>query len=185
MIPDDQIIIQTKNWITKVVVGLNFCPFAAREIKLDSIHYKVFRSENLSDLLETLALEINRLDANADIETTLIILPDLFPDFQDYLDMIERCENYLKASKKEGIYQIASFHPEYLFAGSAKDDPANYTNRSLYPMIHLLREASITRALSGFQTPESIPFRNIEFSRSKGIEYMLQLRDSCFNVKQD
>lgn len=182
MIPDDQIILQSKNWITKVVVGCNFCPFAAREIKMDSIHYKVFRSENLSDLLETLVLEMNRLDVNADIETTLIILPDLFPDFQDYLDMIERCENYLKASKKEGIYQIASFHPEYLFAGATKDDPANYTNRSPYPMIHLLREASITSALNKFQSPESIPSRNIAFARSKGIEFMRQLRDSCFNI---
>src|SRR5690349_15899687 len=102
MIPDDQIILQTKNWITKVVVGCNLCPFAAREVKLDSIHFKVFRSEKLSDLFETLALEISRLDANTDIETTLIILPHLFPDFHDYLDMTDSCEIFLRKAKKEG-----------------------------------------------------------------------------------
>ena len=177
---DKTIIEQTKTWISKVVIGCNFCPFAAKEFKRDNIHYRVHRSDDPGALLSVLAEEFDRLDKDSEIKTTLIIFPGIFPDFYEYLDIISLGENFLKQQKKEGIYQLASFHPDYLFEGSSNDDPANYTNRSLYPIIQILRESSITEALADFQAPEKIPQRNIEFARQKGLLFMKTLREKSF-----
>ena len=177
----DKIIIeQTKTWINKVVIGCNFCPFAAKEFKRDSIHYQVHRSDDPHTLLNSLSVEFERLDKVSEIQTTLIILPGIFPDFYEYLDLISLCEDFLKEQGKEGIYQLASFHPDYLFAGSSNDDPANYTNRSLYPIIQILRESSITEALANFPAPEKIPQRNIDFARQKGLAFMKSLSEASF-----
>jgi uncharacterized protein len=176
---DKNIIEQTKKWINKVVIGCNFCPFAAKEVKRNSIHYQVNRSGEAATLLISLSAEVERLDNFPEVETILIILPGNFPDFYDYLDLVALCENFLKEQKKEGIYQIASFHPDYLFEGTSNDDPANYTNRSLYPMIQILRESSITEAVTNFPGPEKIPQRNIDFARQKGLLFMQELRESC------
>jgi uncharacterized protein len=148
-------------------------------LKRNSVHYQVLRSDDPGVLLQTLSNEFDRLDNDPAIQTTLIILPGLFPDFSDYLTMIEKSEKFLKKQGREGVYQIAGFHPDYLFAGSSNDDPANYTNRSLYPMIHLLRESSITDALATFPDPEEIPQRNIGFANLKGLAYMKILREAC------
>lgn len=177
---DENIIAQTSKWIKDVVVGCNFCPFAAKELKRGSIHYQVLRSADIKTCLQALALEFQRLDNNESIETTLLILPDDFGDFYKYLELTELAEKFLADLGKEGVYQIASFHPQYLFAGSTAVDPANYTNRSLYPMLHILREASLTAALEQFPHPEKIPENNIVFARKKGLEFMKVLRDSCF-----
>jgi uncharacterized protein len=180
-IETDQLVIeQTKTWINKVVIGCNFCPFASKVMKQGSVHFEVVRKDDMKELTERLAEELDRLDKDSGIETTLLILPELFPSFYDYLDMITICEHFLKKRRKEGIYQIASFHPLYLFADAQADDPANYTNRSPYPMIHLLREASITNALKNFPDPDNIPERNIDFARKKGLAYMQVLRNACF-----
>ena len=176
---DEGIIEQTKNWINKVVVGCNFCPFAAKEVKRGSIRYVLSRSDDPVLLLISLSAEFELLDTDPTVETTLIILPGVFPDFYDYLEIISLCENFLNEQGKEGIYQIASFHPDYLFEGSSNDDPANYTNRSLYPMIQILRESSITTALNNFPDPEKIPDRNILFAHHKGLSYMQLLQESC------
>jgi hypothetical protein len=173
---DDIIIEQTKAWINNVVIGCNFCPFAARELKRGSIHFEVIRSKDVEKLLMALSAEFDRLDNDASVETTFIILPEIFSDFNDYLDMIAQSEMFLEDQGYEGIYQIASFHPDYIFQGSGSADPANYTNRSLYPMIHLLRESSITEALSNFPNPETIPQRNIDFARQKGLAHMRMLQ---------
>ena len=175
---DKNIIEQTKAWINKVVIGCNFCPFAAKEFIRGSIHYQVNRSDDTATLLITLSAEFDRLDNDPDVETTLIILPDVFRDFYDYLDIVALCENFLKEQGKEGVYQIASFHPDYLFEGSSSDDPANYTNRSVYPMIQILRESSISEALENFPSPENIPQRNIDFARQKGLAFMQRLREA-------
>jgi hypothetical protein len=176
---DADVITQTRTWILKVVVGCNFCPFAAGELKQNTIHFEVVRSDDPGVILQSLSAEFDRLDNNAGIQTSLLILPGFFSSFNDYLDIIGHSEKFLRREAKEGIYQIASFHPEYLFAGSSNDDPANYTNRSLYPMIHLLRESSITAALATFPDPGEIPLRNIGFANQKGLAYMKVLRDAC------
>jgi hypothetical protein len=176
----DQLIVeQTKKWITEVVIGCNFCPFASREFTRETIQYRVDRSVKLQPALEALMLECQRLDNEPGIETTLVILPEGFQKFNEYLDLVDLAEEIMQKSGYEGVYQLASFHPLYRFAGSKADDPANYTNRSVYPMLHLLREASIEKALSHYADPEQIPDNNIRFAREKGITYMKALWEAA------
>ena len=176
---NEQVIEQTKNWIREVVIGCNFCPFAAREVKQNTIHYEVEESGRPDSCLKTLLAECSRLDANPAIATTLIIFPNAFQQFDDYLDLVAAAEKSLRRKGYEGIYQLASFQPLYRFEGAPAEDAANYTNRSPYPMLHILREAAIDKALANYPDPEGIPERNILFAREKGVEYMKMLRDSC------
>jgi uncharacterized protein len=173
------IITHTENWIQKVVVGLNLCPFAAKEVKNNTIRYVVIENPDIEELLKTIINECIYLDENAGTETTLLILPNMLTDFEEYLDLVALAEDLLADQEYEGIYQIASFHPHYLFDGTDETDAANYTNRSPYPMLHLLREESIDKALEKHPNYENIPDRNIEFTRQKGVEYMKMLRDAC------
>ncbi len=113
------------------------------------------------------------------IETSLLIFPNAFPKFNDYLDAVAVAESILKKAGYEGIYQVASFHPLYRFANTASDDPANYTNRSVYPMLHLLREARLEEALLHFPDADKIPEKNIKFAREKGLAYMKTLSECC------
>jgi hypothetical protein len=175
----ERVIVQTKKWINDVVVGCNFCPFAAREVKGNSIYFQVEDGILLSDCLQSFQNECKRLDEQPAIETTLLIFPDAVPRFADYLDLLARAERSLKKNGYEGIYQVASFHPLYQFSGTAMNDAANYTNRSIYPMLHLLREERVTQALAHYPNPEQIPTRNIDFARAKGETYMKLLREAC------
>jgi len=170
---------QTKKWILDVVIGCNFCPFAAKEFKKNSIRYIVQESEDIADCLSGLMKELLKLDAEKEIETTFIILPNGFDNFNEYLHLVNVAEKLLKKEKYEGIYQIASFHPNYCFQGVTNNDAANYTNRSVYPMLHILREETIENVLEKFSDPEGIPEKNIAFAREKGVEYMKKLRDAC------
>jgi len=136
-----------------VVVGCNFCPFAAREVKAGSIHYQVEDATELSYSLQAFLQECTRLDEEEAIETTLLIFPDAFQRFEDYLDLVALAEKLLKKSGYEGVYQVASFHPLYRFAKTAADDPENYTNRSIYPMLHLLREERIEKSPGAIPQP--------------------------------
>ena len=174
----EQIIARTKKWIIDVVVGCNFCPFAANVVKQRSIFYKVEESVDVEKCLDAFVAEMQRLDNDATIETSFVILPNAFQRFDDYLDLLSLAGKRLKKEGYEGIYQVASFHPLYLFANSEENDPANYTNRSIYPMLHLLREESIDKALENFRSPENIPVRNVNFAREKGLAYMKMLRDA-------
>ena len=174
----EQIIDQTKKWIVDVVIGCNLCPFAANVVKQGAIFYKVETSVDQNKCLDSFLHEMDRLDNDDTIETSLLIFPNTFEKFNDYLELLSRAEKSVKEKGNEGIYQVASFHPLYLFAGSDDNDAANYTNRSIYPMLHLLREQSIDRALEHYKSPENIPQRNINFTREKGLIYMKMLRDT-------
>ena len=174
-----EIIDQTKKWISKVVIGCNFCPFASKVVKQETVFYQVETDASANICLETFLNEITRLDNDDTIETSILILPNAVKDFSDYLDMVSVAEQLLKQKKYDGIYQVASFHPLYKFASSTDDDAANYTNRSIYPMLHILRESSIERALEQYDNPNEIPERNIKFARDKGLVYMKMLRDAC------
>jgi hypothetical protein len=176
----EEVIGQTKKWINDIVVGCNFCPFAANVMKLQTVYYRVEESELSNKCLETFLLEAMRLDEDNSIETSFIIFPNAFKKFDDYLDVVSVAEKLVQQNGYEGIYQVASFHPLYQFAGSDENDAANYTNRSVYPMLHLLRESSIDKALEHYKDPENIPGRNINFAREKGLLYMKMLRDNCF-----
>ncbi len=179
MVEKNKIIESTQKWIKDVVIDLNFCPFAAKALLKKSIHYSVIENASIETTLETLIKEMQHLDMNDSIETTFIILPDNFSDFEDYLDLVDTAQQLLEEEGYEGVYQLASFHPEYCFDGADKEDAANYTNRSVYPMLHLLREESITKALSLYKHPELIPENNIKLAREKGLHYMQLLRAAC------
>lgn len=178
----EQIIAQTKKWINEVVIGCNFCPFAARVVKQQKVFYKVEPSTDVAKCLESFLEELTRLDEEDLIETSFLIFPDTVKIFDDYLDLVSLAEKLLKQKGYAGIYQLASFHPLYRFADAPADDAANYTNRSVYPMLHLLRESSIDKALEQYPDPQAIPGRNINFAREKGMAYMKLLRDSCIEI---
>ncbi len=183
MIEPEQVIAQTKQWIGDVVIGCRFCPFAAKDFKRGRIHYQVAGATDPEACLRAFLLECQRLDVQPSIETTLLILPDAYPEFVDYLDLVAMAEGLLEAEDYEGIYQVAGFHPEYRFADADAEDPANYTNRSIYPMLHLLREESIEKALATYPDAEGIPEKNVAFARHKGLASMTLLRDACFSPR--
>ena len=173
---------QTKNWIEKVVIGLNFCPFAKREVLRNSIRYVVSDKTDLKQVLLELIEELKHLDEQPSTETTLLIYPTLFANFEDYLDLVAMGQDFLRQLNYEGVYQLATFHPEYLFADAAEDDPANYTNRSPYPMLHILREASVEKAIANHPDAEGIPQRNITHARREGLTRMKRQRDDCMKA---
>lgn len=174
-----KIITATKNWLTSFIIAHNICPFARQVYDNDSIRFVVVESPKPEDCLETLIEECRHLDEQAGTETTLLIFEKAGAEFDDYLDMVAVAEQLLIDQGYEGIYQLASFHPDYCFAGSSNDDPANYTNRSPYPMLHIIREASIERALQAYPDPERIPERNIELTRTLGLKKMKAQLAAC------
>jgi hypothetical protein len=175
------IIQQTKKWIKDVVIGLNFCPFANKEYKNDTIRYQVSSSKDMSEVMMQLFEECVFLDLNEETSTTLLILSEGFQDFEEYLFLVDLCEKLLRKQKYEGVYQIATFHPEYVFEGEDPLDPANFTNRSIYPMLHLLREEQLEDAIENFPDTELIPEKNIEVARKLGLEKLKALRAACHN----
>ena len=177
----DKIIAQTKKWIVDVVVGLNFCPFAAREVKRNSIAFEVIAG-NKTQVLEAFSAAIQKMNAEDETETMFLILPQHFTRFADYLKLVKAAETFIQKEGYEGFYQVASFHPSYVFAGSRATDAANYTNRSPYPMLHILREESVSRATNGHPDTNKIPEVNIAFARQKGWAYMQRLWAACLEV---
>lgn len=176
---DSKIIEQTNNWIKSVVIDCNFCPFAAKALLKKSIRYIIKPNVTLDETLDALKKELDYLETDNDIETSFIIFENNYTDFESYLDLVKKAERLLTKQGYDGIYQIASFHPDYCFADTDADDAANYTNRSIYPMLHVLREESITNAVRLFPNPELIPQHNINFARQKGLQYMQMLRAAC------
>jgi uncharacterized protein len=179
MLTNQQVITQTQNWIRNVVIGLNLCPFAAHVVKQESVRYIVENSTDTATVLSNLIEECKVLDNDENIATSFIIFPETYTNFYDYLDLVAIAESLLHKEGFVGVYQLASFHPEYSFATSTTNDAADYTNRSIYPMLHLLRESSIDKALENYSNPDDIPERNIKFTREKGVAYMQMLRDTC------
>lgn len=147
-----------------------------------TVRFVVLTENTLESSLESMMNELRFLDQNESIETTLLIFPHQYADFESYLDLVDLSEALLEEQGYEGIYQVASFHPDYCFSGSEETDPANYTNRSPYPMLHLLREDSVTRVLEHYEDPEGIPERNIAFAKKKGLAAMKLLREACMEV---
>lgn len=174
----DPIIKQTQAWLRSFIINYNICPFAKREDDRGSIHYCVIKSKNIEQCLEAVFSECQRLDNDEKIETTLLIFADHFSQFDDYLDFLALAESLLIEQQYEGIYQLASFHPFYCFEGEEVSDPANYTNRSPYPMLHLIRESSLERALQSYPNPELIPERNIKLTRELGSKKIQSILNS-------
>jgi len=184
MTEDTSVIEQTRQWVKTIIVGHNFCPFAYREVERNSIRYQATQSMRLEACLETMVSEYDHLDSHPEIETTLVIFPSAFADFDTFVDFIGLADALLKDQGYEGTYQLASFHPKYQFADASTDDPANYTNRSPYPTLHIIRETSIEKAVAGITDPESIPRRNIEVARNLGSKALQTALKDCFKLKQ-
>lgn len=169
----------TRQWLEKIVIGLNLCPFAGPPWREGRIRFKVSEATSEQQLALELAEELLALQAAdpADCETSLLIHPRVLGDFLDYNDFLDVADRLLEDLGLESILQIASFHPDYRFADSEPDDPANCTNRSPYPMLHLLREASIEAATARLPDPERIYERNIATMRQLGMDGWKALLD--------
>ncbi len=176
MTPEEE---RTRQWVTRVVVGCNFCPFAARELKRNAVEWKVHDCRDRKACLATVLPACARLVAHPEIETTLLIFPHAVPSFEEYLDLTAGAQRLLKKGRYVGVFQLATFHPLYRFSDAPPDDPANYTNRSPFPILQLLREDSLTRVLEHYPDPEEIPRRNVAFARAQGLEAMRALRDGA------
>jgi hypothetical protein len=166
----ETIITQTRGWIEKAVIGLNLCPFAQAVFAADRIAYRVSEAQTSEVLLDDLRRELSALqeaDPQA-IETTLLIHPRVLTDFYEYNAFLDVVDATVEELGLTGTLQIASFHPHYQFAGTETDDIENYTNRSPYPLLHLLREASIERAITATADPAEIYAKNIDTLRRLG-----------------
>ncbi|MEN5264958.1 DUF1415 domain-containing protein [Stenotrophomonas sp. TWI587] len=165
-------IAETRKWLEQIVIGLNLCPFAKAVYVKDQVRFVLSDATTPEALVEELAEELILLrDTPAEqIDTTLIVHPEVLTDFLDYNDFLDNADAAIEALDLQGILQVASFHPQYQFAGAAPEDVSNYTNRAPYPTLHLLREDSVERAVAAFPDPDVIVERNIETLDKLGIE---------------
>ena len=154
----------TRRWVERAVIGLNLCPFAKAVYVKQQVRFVLSDASTPEALLEELAEELVLLrDIDPDqVDTTLIVHPDVLTDFLDYNDFLDNADAAVEALDLHGVIQVASFHPDYQFAGTMPDDISNYTNRSPYPTLHLLREASIDRAVEAFPDADVIVERNVK-----------------------
>lgn len=167
---DESVIAATREWLEKAVIGLNLCPFAKAVYVKNQVRIVVSHANHLDGLLEDLDRELDFL-ATADpdeVDTTLLIHPSLLPDFLDFNDFLQLADAAVEEHALEGTLQVASFHPQFQFEGTEPDDMGNYTNRAPFPTLHLLREASIERAVAAFPEAETIFERNIETLEALG-----------------
>lgn len=165
-------IVATRRWLERAVIGLNFCPFAKAVYVKQQVRFVLSDAELPEDLLEELAEELLRLrDTPADeTDTALLVHPKVLTDFLDYNDFLDRVDALIEALELDGTLQVASFHPDYRFADTDADDPGNCTNRAPYPTLHLLREASLDKAIAAYPDADVIVERNLETMARLGLE---------------
>ena len=170
-------IAETRKWLEQIVIGLNLCPFAKAVYVKDQVRFVLSDATTPEALVEELAEELILLrDTPAEqIDTTLIVHPDVLTDFLEYNDFLDNADAAIEALDLQGILQVASFHPQYQFAGVAPDDVSNYTNRAPFPTLHLLREDSVERAVAAFPDADVIVERNLQTLEKLGLEGWKQL----------
>ena len=162
---NDRVLEETRRWLEGLVIGMQLCPFASKPYEAGTVRFRVSRAQQpdrlCSELLDELQVLVSQ--PREAVETTLLIHPFTLADFLDFNDFLDVADACLRSAELEGVIQIASFHPGYRFAGSEDSDVSNATNRSPYPMLHLLREESVREALERFEgDPQEIPRRNVE-----------------------
>ena len=170
---------QTLHWLESVVIGLNLCPFAKQELINQRIRLVCSASRSPTALLDQLHDELSFLDHHLETETTLLIHPGTLNDFDRYNQFLQHVDWLIESHEWLGIYQVASFHPDYRFAGTGDEDAENYTNRSPHPMLHLLRESSLQRAIESHGDTSAIPTRNIELMNELGTQRLIELLAHC------
>lgn len=166
----EAVIAATRRWVERAVIGLNLCPFAKGVQAKGQVHYAVSQADEaqalLADLKQAL-LELQACEADQR-DTTLLIAPLAFPDFLDFNDFLGRADRLLRKMRLEDEFQIASFHPQFQFAEAAPGDISHFSNRAPYPILHLLREDSIDRAVAAFPDAALIYEHNMETLRALG-----------------
>ena len=167
-----EIIAATRKWLERAVIGLNLCPFARSVHVKDLVRYVVSEARTTDALLDDLERELKFLVdvAPEQVDMTLLMTPGVLADFDEFTDFLDLVEVVLRTDGLAGVLQVASFHPDYVFADAEADDVANYTNRAPYPTLHLIREASLARATAAFPDASEIYLRNIETLRAMGLE---------------
>jgi len=180
------IISDTRYWVKSTVIHYNLCPFANKVFSSDRLGFEVSSANSEEALLEDCLLAIQQLLAvpRDEIETSLLIHPHIMNEFSDYNNFLDMLDVLLEEMSLDGVVQIASFHPQYCFADSDESDAANFTNRSPYPMLHILREESITEAIEEWTERsldvEQIPLRNIETLRKLGSDILESQLQACY-----
>ena len=163
---------EVRRWLERAVIGLNLCPFAKAVYAKNQVRIVISDASTERALLEELGEELARLrDTPTDqVDTTLLVHPQVLQDFLDYNDFLDKADAMVDVLDLEGVLQVASFHPDYQFAGTQPDDAENLTNRAPYPALHLLREDSITRAVEVYPDPDAIIERNVATMQGLGVE---------------
>jgi len=174
---EDSAVVAVRRWVEQLVVGEGLCPFAARPMREGRVRFAVSDATDADGVFRDLLAEVEQLlGVPAEhVETTLLVVPLALGAFDEYLDLLAHAEDGLRELGLEDVLQIASFHPDYRFEGEAEDDPSHYTNRSPYPLFHLIRQESISQALANWPDPEEIPRRNQQRMRELGVEYLRRL----------
>jgi uncharacterized protein len=181
MVDNRQVINAVRKWVETVVVGLELCPFAKRELQSQRLHFSVSVALTEEELLVDLQSELEVIKDNDAIETTLLIHPHVLQDFFAYNQFLDYADALLLQMGLEGVYQIASFHPDYQFAETTSEDVRNYTNKSPYPMLHLIAEQSVEQAITSYPDSAKVPERNQQLLMSLGRDKMRALRQACFD----
>ena len=168
---------QTKKWVEQFVIGLGLCPFASAPMRAGLVHIAVSEATTPEALVADLVREVEQLMARSrgERETTLLVTPFVLEDFEEFLDFLSEMEILWEEANLDGVLQLVSFHPDYRFAGAPDNDPANATNRSPFPMLHLLREDSVTEVLETHPDPDGIPERNVRLLRRMGDDGIRQV----------
>ena len=161
---DNSVKHQINQWLDDVVIGLNLCPFAAKPKRLNQVHIEVFNGTDEAELDRAFLTALDELQSMEpqERETTLLVIPNALISFEDYMLYLQQAQWLLQRAGLEGTLQIASFHPHYQFDGTEPSDKENLTNRSPYPILHLIREDSLAEVLAKYPDPESIPQNNID-----------------------
>lgn len=172
----ERILADTRHWIDAVVIGLDLCPFAQQSIDAGRLRIQISTAADPAELLESFADELRILKARADtLDSSLLVHPNVLRDFINFNDFLGVADAKLVSESLEGEIQIASFHPDYRFEATEPNEIGNYTNRSPYPMLHLIREASLSRAIIAHPDPEGIPARNVARLESLGEDALQKL----------
>lgn len=176
----DKVVACVQNWVQQWVVGKNLCPFANAPLRQRRVAFQVYTGADENGLIEFVLNECRRLFClpAEECETSLVIAPNTCSDFAQYLDVLDLCETLMIEIGWEGVFQLASFHPDYVFAGTQADAHENYTNRSPYPMFHILREASVSKAAEQYPDTAEIPSNNIRLLKEMSLEEILKLSQS-------
>jgi hypothetical protein len=177
-----QAIASVRHWVETFVIRNNLCPFAGREFLSDRIRFGYTDASTEPQLLNALTDEIELLNQDLTIETTLLIHPNALQEFADYNQFLDQTEHLLENLELLGIYQIASFHPDYQFSGSNPEDAENYTNKSPYPLIHLLREQSVEQAIVHHPDISTVTSNNIALMNQLGADALSKIMQRCLQL---